>query len=136
MKLVLDTNVLVSGLLCPYGAPGEIVEMVASGALELCYDARIFSEYRNVLLRPKFRFDQVHIDYLLDQIKAGGHVVAVMPLSKSLPHVDDEAFLEVAVAAKAKYLCTGNIKHYPRDRRHGVVVVSPPDLLRILQNIS
>lgn len=133
MKLVLDTNVLVSGLLCPYGAAGQIVEMAASGALELCYDARIFSEYRNVLLRPKFRFDQVHIDYLLDQIKASGHVVAVTPLSKSLPDADDEPFLEVAVAVKAKYLCTGNIKHYPRDRRQGIAVISPPDLLRIFR---
>lgn len=65
MKVALDTNVVVSGLLSPFGAPGEIVRMVASGALELCYDARILCEYRNVLLRPKFSFDQIHVDYFL-----------------------------------------------------------------------
>lgn len=44
MKVVLDTNVVVSGLLSPFGPPGEIVRMTADGFLELCYDARILSE--------------------------------------------------------------------------------------------
>jgi predicted nucleic acid-binding protein len=39
LRIVLDTNVLVSGLLSPFGAPGEIVRMVSSGALVLCVDA-------------------------------------------------------------------------------------------------
>ena len=48
MKIVLDTNVLVSGLLSPYQAPGEIVRMCSSGTLSICYDARILGEYREV----------------------------------------------------------------------------------------
>jgi len=41
MNLVLDTNVLVAGLMSPFGPCGEIVRMVSSGALTLAFDARI-----------------------------------------------------------------------------------------------
>lgn len=131
MKVVLDTNVVVSGLLSPFGAPGEIVRMVASGALEICYDARILSEYRDVLLRPKFCFDQVHIDYLIDQIIACGHVVGSKPLVERLADPDDESFLEVALAGEVRCLVTGNLKHFPAKKRQGVIVVSPAEFLDV-----
>lgn len=131
MKVVLDTNILVSGLLSPFGPAGEIVRMAASGILELCYDARILCEYRNVLLRPKFAFDQVQVDYLLDHIRACGDLVAAKPLAKRLPDGDDEPFLEVALAGKARCLVTGNPKHYPVKEREGMLVVSPAEFLDI-----
>lgn len=56
MNIVLDTNVLVAGLLSPFGTCGEIVRMVSSGELRLSFDARIFTEYEEVLNRPKFKF--------------------------------------------------------------------------------
>ncbi|MEE9118732.1 MAG: PIN domain-containing protein, partial [Calditrichia bacterium] len=69
MKIVLDTNVLVSGLLTPFGSSGEIVRMVSAGILILQYDSRILLEYQEVLYRPKFQFDREHIDTLLAYIK-------------------------------------------------------------------
>lgn len=131
MKVVLDTNVVVSGLISPFGAAGEIVRMVASGALELCYDARILSEYRDVLLRQKFSFDQTHIEDLLDQIEACGYVTTGKPLAKRLPDSDDEPFLEIALGGEAHYLVTGNLKHYPAKKRQGMRVVSPNEFLEI-----
>lgn len=129
MKVVLDTNILVSGLLSPFGASAEIVRMAASGTLELCYDARILSEYRNVLLRPKFSFDQVHVGDLLDQIKTSGHIVAAKPLPKKLPDSDDEPFLEIALFGKVRCLVTGNLKHYPVKERQGMIVLTPAEFL-------
>ncbi|MCK5594916.1 putative toxin-antitoxin system toxin component, PIN family [bacterium] len=125
MKIVLDTNVIVSGLLSPYNAPGEIVRMVSSGVLKLCYDARIISEYRSVLLRQKFKFDPEHIDALIDQIKVCGYITVSKPLPKKLPDADDEPFLEVALAEKASYLITGNLIHYPVESCQKIKVVSP-----------
>ena len=57
MLLVVDTNVLVSGLLQARGPSGQIVRGLANGALNLAFDARILIEYQEVLRRPKFRFD-------------------------------------------------------------------------------
>ena len=125
MKAVLDTNVLVSGLLAPFGAPGEIVRLVASGAIRLCFDARILAEYRAVLARPKFGFAPDAVAALLSLIQAEGELASPEPLSDRLPDPDDEPFLEVALAAGAEFLITGNARHYPARCRQGVRLVSP-----------
>ncbi len=131
MKLVLDTNVVVSGLLSPFGPPGEIIRMAASGRLELCYDARILCEYQNVLAREKFPFDEAQVEDLLEQIKACGNITTGKLLVKRLLDPDDEPFLEVALGGKARYLVTGNLKHYPIKKREGIQVVSPAEFLEI-----
>jgi uncharacterized protein len=133
VRIVLDTNVLVSGLLNPFGPPGRIVQMAAAGELSLCYDARILCEYRGVLSRPAFGFRLDHVDSLLEQFRAVGELVATVPLAHHLPDQDDEPFLEVAVAATAEYLVTGNIRHYPAAARCGVRVVSPAAFVEAFQ---
>ena len=129
MKIVLDTNVLVAGLLSPFGPCGEIVRMVSSGELELSLDARILSEYSEVLRRPKFSFDEDSIASLLDYIAYRGHMVASSPLPCSLPHLDDEMFLEIALASRAVCLVTGNQIHFPIAQCQGVVIFSPAEFL-------
>lgn len=125
----MDTNVLVAGLLSPFGPPGEIVRMIASGTLRLCFDARILTEYGEVLARPKFQFSSEQTRALLEQIKTEGLSVAGDPLPARLPDPTDEPFLEAAVAGEADCLITGNIKHFPSAKRQGAVVLSPSEFL-------
>jgi len=125
MRVVIDTNVLVSGLLSPYGASAEIVRMVVAGSLDLLYDARIMSEYTDVLSRPKFLFKKSNVDILLGFIEHYGIPVAATPLSAHLPDPDDRPFLEVAISGKAECLITGNIVHYPIRSKHKMRVLTP-----------
>lgn len=134
MRLVLDTNVLVSGLLSPFGPPGEIVRMVSSGSIVLCLDARIFDEYEQVLLRPRFGFDPDSVAALLDYIDFRSEVAASEPLSQRLPDPDDEPFLEVAIACSADCLITGNVRHFPPEARGGVTVLTPSDFLEVYRS--
>jgi putative PIN family toxin of toxin-antitoxin system len=129
MKIVLDTNVLVSGLLAPFGPSGKIVRMVSAGELILYIDARILSEYQEVLHRPKFKFDKDHISILVDFIKRYGQFVSSLPLKNLLPDPDDEPFLEVAIAGKVRSLITGNSVHYPPLSREGINIFSPSEFL-------
>jgi putative PIN family toxin of toxin-antitoxin system len=131
MNIVLDTNVLVAGLLSPFGPCGEIVRMVSSGELTLSLDARILTEYKEVLDRPKFRFDKDKVAALLDHIEHRGVTVASSPLPQPLPDIDDEPFLEVAIAARAICIITGNQVHFPMELSLGVMVLSPGDFLGI-----
>ncbi len=131
MKIVLDTNVIVSGLLNPHGKPGTILQMVISKAVTICYDARIITEYRDVLLRPKFPILRAEVDAILEQIEAAGHLVVTSPLPRNLPDPDDEPFLEVAMSGEAECLVTGNVKHYPEDHRRGMKVVSPAEFVEL-----
>jgi putative PIN family toxin of toxin-antitoxin system len=125
VRIVLDTNVLVSGLLSPFGPPGDVVRLVAGGALSLGVDARILEEYRLVLARPRFGFDGLRVGELLAQIHAEGVRGATQPLRLRLPDRDDEPFLEVALAIAAEALVTGNVRHFPPSRCAGVRVLAP-----------
>ena len=125
MRTVLDTNVLVSGLLKPYGTPGEIVRMVASGVLRVFHDARILAEYQEVLRRPKFGCRPSDIDALLDGIRSNGLAVSATPLSRRLKDPDDEMFLEVALAGAVRHLITGNLSDYEGRTHQRVQIISP-----------
>jgi uncharacterized protein len=133
MKVVLDTNVLVSGLLSPIGAPGEIVRMVVSGNLEIVYDARIVCEYEEVLKRPKFGMDHGYVDDIVSFIEHFGYPTSGVPLKRRLPDIDDEAFLEAAVSAKADFLVTGNMGHFPAACRQDVPIVTPREFVRVFR---
>ena len=125
MRVVLDTNVLVSGLLSPFGVCGDIVRMLTSGAVVLCVDARILLEYDEVLRRPKFQIDPSRVDILMEYVENSSEVYASVPLDRPLPDEDDSPFLEVARASGASYLVSGNLKHFPKRHRSGVSVLSP-----------
>lgn len=136
MKIVLDTNVLVSGLLTPFGSSGEIVRMVFSEELILFIDARILSEYKEVLHRPKFKFDRDKIDLLIDFIKQYGRLVSGTPLKTPLPDPDDDPFLEAAIAGNVDVLITGNKVHYPPDLREGIDILSPSEFIDLFRKLK
>ena len=136
MRIVLDTNVLVSGLLQPFGPPGQLVRLVASGELVLAHDPRILAEYQDVLRREKFAFDAERVDALLEEIRAGGLPVAARPLAIRLADPGDEPFLEVALAGGARCLVTGNVKHYPAEARRGLDVLTPRSFIELFRSHS
>ena len=125
MKVVLDTNVLVSGLLTPFGPCGEVVRMLTSGEVVLCVDARILLEYDDVLRRSKFSIASRSVDALMAYIQTASECHACAPLATPLPDPDDSPFLEVALSAAADCLVTGNAKHFPQRCRGHVSVLSP-----------
>jgi putative PIN family toxin of toxin-antitoxin system len=129
VRIVLDTNVLVSGVLSAAGAPARILEAVLAGGLELAIDMAIREEYEEVLRRPELGFDGAHVAELLAAIDHLAHeVTAAPPCPEPLPDPDDEPFLGVA-AASGSVLVTGNTRHYPARARRGVAVLTPRELV-------
>jgi putative PIN family toxin of toxin-antitoxin system len=131
VKVVLDTNVLVSGLITEVGACGQIVDLLLEAAFEACVDARVLQEYGTVLPRPKFRIRPERVAATLDFLLAEAEVVSPTALAVELPDPSDLPFLEVAAQAGA-ILVTGNPRHFPKDRRAGVTVLRPREFLDLL----
>jgi putative PIN family toxin of toxin-antitoxin system len=129
MRIVMDTNVLVSGMLTPFGVCGEIVRMLTSNTIVLCVDSRILFEYEDVLRRANFRIEHNMIDVLMEYIESVSEAHGTTPLLNSLPDPDDDQFLEVAISANVDYLVSGNLKHFPPRLRCGVMVLSPREFL-------
>jgi putative PIN family toxin of toxin-antitoxin system len=114
MRVVLDTNVLVSALWSKRSEPARLVALVQNGILIPCYDHRILSEYNDVLRRDKFGFTEWEVTDLLNQLEYDGLSVVPAPLNIRFVDEDDRMFFETAKYCNAK-LITGNQKHYPRD---------------------
>ena len=129
MRVVVDTNVIVSGLLSPHGPPATVVSQVGSGVHCACFDGRILAEYREVLSRPRLALPQADVDLLLARLTGFGVRLSAPALRVTLPDEDGLPFLEVAVAAKAAYLITGNLRHFPKSRSPGIEVISPRDFV-------
>ena len=99
MQIVLDTNVLVSGLLSATGPPGRIVEAALAGHLQLVFDMAIRREYEDVLRRRSWHCLQVASTILFATIDEFGRRVAAVPSwSTGLPDPNDGMFLAVAAA--------------------------------------
>ena len=128
MKIVLDTNVLVSGLLNPSGKPAAVLNHVLSGRLTLCFDSRIIDEYENVLLRPVFGFKKEDVNNLIVFIESSGLSVVPEPFLQELSDPYDRPFIEVAIVAACPVV-TGNKKHFPEE---SIVVYSPAEALELL----
>jgi len=130
MRIALDTNVLVSGLLTPAGPPARVVDLVISRRVSVLYDDRILLEYRDVLSRPRLRIDPLESGAILELVEAEGLLVSAPPLAVELPDPDDLPFLEVAVAAAADALVSGNARDFmPVRGSHGANVLTPVQFL-------
>jgi len=129
MKIVADTNVLVSGILSAEGPPGKIVDMIMMGELQVCYSPKIFAEYESVLRRPELFLPDRTTANLLAQIVSAGESVDATAFAPQLPDPSDEVFLEVSLASGADCIITGNLKHFPPSCRQGIRVVSPREFL-------
>ena len=113
-RIVVDTNILVSALLNPYGPPAQVFLLATSeDDVQLCVSGEIFAEYEEVLHRPVFSFSDAVIDAALRTIHETALWVRPTQAVHACADPDDDIFLECAQAADAHYLVTGNVKHFP-----------------------
>ena len=128
MRLVVDTNILVAGILSASGPPGWIVEALLSGEIEPVLDAGIRAEYEDVLRRPELSLDPERVAAMLDVIDAFCLEAVVPPWPDPLPDPDDAPFLAVAAWVGCP-LVTGNMRRFPARARRGVAVLTPRQLV-------
>jgi hypothetical protein len=130
IRVVLDTNVLVSGLLFG-GTPGKLVDLWKTGTIRLIISRVMLDEFLRVLTYPKLRLSEEEIHYLL-YVEVLPHVemVKVRPAPILIPmDPSDDMFLHCAVAAGAKYIISGDrhllqLKSYKR-----IKILSPAEFL-------
>lgn len=131
IRVVLDTNIVVSALLQPLGPPAQVFQLAIGGAIEFCVSGDIYAEYEEVIRRPRFqRADEV-IAGLLQTIREKARWIRPREQVRICSDPDDDMFLECAQAAQAEYLVTGNLKHFPASLG-GTRVVTPKWLLELV----
>jgi len=124
---VLDTNVLVSGLISAKGPLGRLIDAVLARRLQIAFDDRILQEYKAVLARPKFQFKPADVTAFWEILPFQRHLVAMPVEDLQASDPDDTKFLEVATATESKTLVTGNTRHYPEKNCGDVVILTPTE---------
>jgi uncharacterized protein len=132
IRVVIDTNVVVSANLKDEGLPAAILDLAASRTILMCVSAAVLAEYKEVLNRPRLKLPPKRIAGTLAVIRKTSLLVKptreVTVIKADEP---DNRLLECAEAAAADYLVTGNTKHFPKTFK-GTAIVTPKQFSDLL----
>ena len=132
MRVVYDTNVVVSAALKPDSIPAVLVSLSLAQRVHLCLSPPILAEYTTVLHRPKFGFEAPSIDALLKDLTRTALLVRPAMRLAVAPDEADNRFLECALEARAAFLVTGNLRHFPRTAFEDIQILAPARFAHVL----
>jgi putative PIN family toxin of toxin-antitoxin system len=114
LRLALDTNILVSAALKPEGLQRTVVLLAATRPAQWYVSEDILTEYRQVLARRELQIRKGLQQQLLQLIASRSHLVSPERCLQVTSDPGDNKFLECSDRARADYLITGNLRHFPR----------------------
>ena len=112
MRVVLDTNILVSALLSARGTCADVVELIRDGSVTVVLCSRILDEYADVLSRPEFRFSREAVERVLRAVEDSAEMNPVTQIGPVLPDPGDQVFADLAWSADVDAIVTGNRRHF------------------------
>ena len=134
LKVVLDTNVLVSALLFK-GELSKLLSLLKQRKCILLFSEETLNEIIRVLHYPKFALTEKEIDYLLQsEILSYAKIVeTVLKFNKeACRDREDQKFLELAVSAKADYIISGDEDLLDLKKINKIRILSPNEFLLLL----
>ncbi|RLC72289.1 MAG: putative toxin-antitoxin system toxin component, PIN family [Chloroflexi bacterium] len=112
MRVVLDTNTIISGLLW-FGKPRKLIDLAEAGSITVCTSPDLLRELREVLIRPKLSGRLAAVgssaEEVVEQFAALAQVVEVsVSVTVITADPDDNNVLSCALAAQADYIVSGD----------------------------
>ena len=140
MRLVLDTNVVISGLLWN-GTPAQLIETAQADAMELCTSRTLLAELTRILHRAKFDKAVSASGMSLDELLTGYVELATLVIPEPIPPTvlndpDDDHVLGCALAAKADLIVSGDQDLLALKLFAGIPIVTAAEAARIVATIS
>lgn len=137
VRLVLDTDVVVSAVSSPNGASRVLLRMALMKDIEIAMSTTLFVEYEAVLLRPErlaaARATAAQVGVLLDALASVAIPTALdFRWRPSGAAADDELVLETAVNGQAHAIATFNHRHLRSAARFGILADRPGTILRTI----
>lgn len=137
MRVVLDTSVIVSGLLSPHPSPAQIVAAWRVGRFVLLYNQQIYAEYADVLqrswLHERLRHTPNRVTNFLDAVRIlGEEIVGFVAVHGEIRDPFDEMFLQCAQLGQADYLVSGDKDLLSLQMFKGTAILSPSDFIDVL----
>ena len=107
MRLVLDTNVFISGVFFA-GPPFDILKSWRVGQVEIVVSAEILDEYRRVGVELSEKYATVDLFPFLELLISHAIVVHAPPLNERVCSDPDDKFMACALAGRSKFICSGD----------------------------
>lgn len=131
IRTVIDTNVLIAGLINDTGAPAKIINYWEERAFDLLISESILTEYKNLLLTLN-KVPTIKAREILQIIAQLAIKIDIRENYAVCKDVSDNKFMDCAVNGEADYLITKNLKHFPKDFK-GVKVITVGDFLDVIE---
>jgi putative PIN family toxin of toxin-antitoxin system len=130
MRIVLDTNVFISGVFFG-GQPGKILTAWRDGKVKLILSPDILEEYVEVLGRLQNLYPSVEVQPIISLVLAGSEIIPATQLEKPVSlDPDDDKFIACAVTGRVKIIVSGD-KHLLEVAGHkGIRIVKPSEFVR------
>jgi putative PIN family toxin of toxin-antitoxin system len=126
MRVVIDTNVIVSALMTLRGKPAAVLDLFFNEEIQTYYSNNILAEYEDVLSRPILNIKPEKVKRFLEILRDTGASIEPTVSNISLPDEDDRIFYDTARQSDA-ILISGNTKHYPAED----FIMTPSEFLAI-----
>jgi putative PIN family toxin of toxin-antitoxin system len=131
LRVVVDTNIVVSAALRPYGLPRTAFLLALTKPARMYVSQEILAEYRNVLARPGLKIAKGRQQQLLRLVRNRVQMVHSRYKLEVTSDPEDNKFLECADAARADYLITGNQRHFPRFWKN-TKIITPQEFVSLV----
>ena len=134
MRIVADTNVLISALGWKGSNPYKIIEKCFKGEITLVTSSDIISEFKDVATRPKFEFSLEEIDEFVSALIEISDVVQPRESFNIIEgDPDDNKFIDAAVSGKAACIVSGDSHLLNLRTFRGIRILKPADFVRMLK---
>jgi len=129
MKIVLDTNVFISGIFFS-GPPTIILQAWRDSKIKIILSEEILKEYQRVAEELSSKFSAVDIDRIIELLTIYGEVFETKDISVSVcEDPDDNKFIECAIASNSKLIVSGDKHLLNINGYQGISVLKPKDFI-------
>ncbi len=132
IRAVIDTNVLVSGLISRNGNEALVILAVRHSLVTPCVSDAVIAEYLAVLARPKFSISKAELNAVMAMFRDKAVFLTPGYFQAVSPDPADTKFLHCALAAQADFIVTGNKRDFPDGPYGATKIVAAGELLDVI----
>ena len=135
MRLILDTNVLLSAILSPLGAPAKLLDAWERNSFTLVACDALIAEYREVVGRPFFRarLRASTAELLVADLREFSFFCRGLPTGPVAPDPKDSYLLALAEASQAEFLVTGDKELLSLKQHKSTSIITPAAMIEFLE---
>ena len=139
IKVVVDTNIVISSAVCVDGNPAKLFEMILLEKIENYTTEEIINEIKEVMARPKItqRLSLLEKGFIVNNFeKFSKKIKPSVNLNEIKEDPDDNKFLECAVSAAANYIISGDEHLLKLKEFRGIKILKPVDFIKLITKNS